>query len=384
MIPRNLFLNILKFCYEYPPLGGGGGHVAAGLSDQLSRMGHRVDLVTMRYKGLKAIERKKGLTIHRVPCIRQNLLVCHPHEMLSYLCMALPKALQLLRRNPHDIIHAHFIFPDGLLAMLASKISGLPFIITSHGSDVPGFNPDRFVIWHKMLRPAWKMILSECNQLVCLSRYIEFLLKAAMPDANTVIIPNGFSVGRFRTSRFPKKIILVVTRMFKRKGVQHLLKAVEGMPIGDYEIHIVGDGPYLKDLKLQAESMNTSVRFHGYVPNDSDFFRDLMERAAIFVFPSESDNFPMVLLEAMDAGLAIITTRNTGCEEVVGNAALLTDPGDVVGLRDALRTFIENPSLRLKFSESARNRLDENFNWPVVAGRYVDIYRRVILKRGMN
>ncbi len=87
----------------------------------------------------------------------------------------------------------------------------------------------------------------------------------------------------------------------------------------DYAIHIVGDGPYLVDLKQQAESIATPIRFHVFIENNSELFKELMETSAIFVFPSESDNFPVVLLEAMDAGMAIITTRGTGCEEVVGN-----------------------------------------------------------------
>ena len=127
--------------------------MAAGLAGQLSRMGHHVDLVTMKYKGLPAVQREKTLTIHRVPCIRQSLLVCQPHEMVSYLCMALPRIPQMLKKNSYDIIHAHFILPDGILALLASKISGAPYVITSHGSDVPGFNPDRFTSLHKALSP---------------------------------------------------------------------------------------------------------------------------------------------------------------------------------------------------------------------------------------
>ena len=103
-----------------------------------------------------------------------------------------------------------------------------------------------------------------------------------------------------------------------------------------------------------------------------------METSKIFVFPSESDNFPIVLLEAMDAGMAIITTCNTGCEEVVGNTALLTWPGDVDDLRNALLKYIEDPMLCERSGEMVRKRLDENFSWEAVAKRYVNLYERVI------
>jgi len=372
-------LKILKLCYEYPPLGGGGGHVVAGLAEQLVSMGHIVDLVTMRYKGLAAFERVENFFINRVACIRSSPVICHPHEMISYLFTALPKALAMVSENSYDIIHAHFIFPDGILAYLVSKFTGIPYVITTHGSDVPGYNPDRFIMLHKILGPLWKTIIQSSSQIICLSQFLEALLKNAMPSANTVIIPNGFYPGRFRSGRLKSDKILIVTRMFKRKGVQYFLRAVDGLRL-DHEIHIVGDGPYLNDLRQQAKSISNRIHFHGFIENNSEQFRELMETSRIFVFPSESDNFPIVLLEAMDAGMAIITTHNTGCKEVVGKTALLTRPGDVSELRNALLKYIENPLLCERSGEMARRRLDQNFSWAAVAGRYVSIYEAVAKK----
>ncbi len=370
-------MKILKLCYEYPPLGGGGGHVVSGLANQLVNMGHAVDLLTMKYKGLPAFERAGNFSINRVACIRNSPVVCHPHEMMSYLFTALPKALAMTSGTSYDIIHTHFVFPDGILAYLVSKFTGIPYVITTHGSDVPGFNPDRFIVMHKILRPLWKTILRSCSQVICLSQFLEDLLKNTMPEANTVIIPNGFQPGRFRSDRLKSDKILIVTRMFKRKGVQHFLKAIDGLAL-DHEIHIVGDGPYLKNLKHKAKSISTRIQFHGFLENNSAQFRELMETSKIFVFPSESDNFPIVLLEAMDAGMAIITTRNTGCEEVVGNTALLTKPGDVSGLRNALFKYMETPLLCKRSGEKARTRLDERFTWKAVAKRYVNVYERAV------
>lgn len=373
-------MNILKLCYEYPPLGGGGAQVVYGLSKQLTAAGHRVDLVTMRYRGMPPIEKMDNFSIRRAPCIRRGPVICHPHEMMSYLCTALPTALKMVRENSYDIIHVHFIFPDGILAHIVSRFTGIPYLITSHGSDVPGYNPDRFVLLHRMFRPLWERVVCRASRIVCITRFLEKLVKQAMPEAKTVIIPNGFFPGRFRTGKPKRDRILIVSRMFKRKGIQHFLKAVDGLPL-DYEIHIVGDGPYLADLKQQAESSAARVMFHGFLKNSSRQFADLMETSKIFVFPSESENFPIVLLEAMDAGLGIITTKGTGCEEVVGDTALLTAPGDVDGLKNALVGYIKDPLLCAQLGQRARKRLDENFSWEVVAEKYVNIYKVVIKER---
>jgi len=375
-------LHILKICYEYPPLGGGGGHVVKGLSRQLSLLGYHVDLVTMKFKGLAGFERSNNLSIYRVPTVRSNPVICHPHEMITYLLCALPKALKLSREKKYNIIHAHFIFPDGILAYLVSKLTGIPYVITSHGSDVPGYNPDRFVALHTLLRPVWKTIVRSSSQVVCLSRYLESLLKSALPGAHTTIIPNGFPVGRFRkeaTGDFKKlSRVLVVTRMFKRKGIQHFLEAVDGLNL-DLEIHIAGDGPYLNELKRQAKSISADIRFHGFVENDSQQFRDLMASSQIFILPSESDNFPISLLEAMDAGMAIITTRDTGCEEVIGDAGLLVSPGDVKGIRDALLMLSNAPDLCRKKGDMARKRLEENFSWEAVTKKYILLYEKIVM-----
>ena len=110
--------------------------------------------------------------------------------------------------------------------------------------------------------------------------------------------------------------------------------------------------------------------------NGSDEMTELYERSGIFVLPSESENFPVVLLEAMAAGLAIVTTGGTGCAEVVGDAALLVPPKDVGALREALQRLICNPGLRASLGAAARRRLVDNFGWPVIAQQYVALYGR--------
>jgi len=364
-------------CYEYPPLGGGGGHVVKGLIGQLLELGHEVDLITMGFKNIPPYEQFNNFSIFRINCIRRSMVVCHSYEMMSYLLMALPKAVRLTSKKNYDIIHAHFVFPDGILAYLLSQQTGIPYIITTHGSDVPGFNPDRFVLMHKLLRPLWVKILQSCSQVICMSQFLETLLKNAMPEADTVIIPNGFPVGRFNRQVRKADRILIVTRMFKRKGVQYFLKAVDKLKLG-YEIHIMGDGPYLHELRQQAISIDSQVEFHGFVENHSKKFTKLMEASKIFVFPSESDNFPIVLLEAMDAGLAIITTKNTGCEEVVGNTALLVNPGNVDELRKAILELVSSPIKCSAYGKMAQKRIDHKFSWHAVARKYVQIYDQVI------
>jgi glycosyltransferase involved in cell wall biosynthesis len=164
--------------------------------------------------------------------------------------------------------------------------------------------------------------------------------------------------------------------MFERKGVQYLIDALEGFG-SQYEVHIVGDGPYLKVLEGVIEEKNLEVELWGFLENQSQEIRDLYETSKIFVFTSEAENFPIVLLEAMAAGLAIITTDGTGCAEVVGDAALLVKPRDSAAIRRSLETLIASPDLVSELGAAARKRLTEKFGWAIVAEQYLSLYARV-------
>ncbi len=370
-------MRILTVCYEFPPIGGGGSRVVSGLSSELVRAGHAVDLVTMRFGTQPRRQVVGGVRVFRTDCIRRSPSICSPPEMATYLARALPLAAGLVRRNRYDLVHAHFIFPDGVLAWALKRLTGLPCIITAHGSDVPGFNPDRFALAHRLLRPAWHRVVAGAEALVAPSENLARLIRSVRPKARPVIIPNGIDPSMLRADRPRHRRILVVARLFERKGVQHVLHALAGLRHG-HEVHVVGAGPYLPALETLARDLSLDVRFHGWLDPASDGLAALYETADIFVLPSDVENFPMVLLEAMAAGLAIITTRGTGCDEVVGDTGLLVDPGDVPALRAALAALTHDPHRCRVLGRAARQRLLAEFSWASVARRYADLYRAVL------
>jgi glycosyltransferase involved in cell wall biosynthesis len=87
------------------------------------------------------------------------------------------------------------------------------------------------------------------------------------------------------------------------------------------------------------------------------------------VFPSLQENFPMVLLEAMDAGCAVITTDADGCAEVVGNAGIVVPRSDALSIRAAMRRLIDDPAEREALAALARSRV-ELFAWPRICQLY--------------
>ncbi len=368
-------MRILMTSYEFPPIGGGGAAVVAGLSRELVAKGHEVDLVTMRFKGNLEREEVGGVHVHRVPCLRRVEHVCTAPEAFSYVAAAFPVIRGLLSRNHYDITHSHFILPDGLLAWRVRQATGLPYVITAHGTDVPGFNPHRMRWAHRILRPVWRRVVNGASRIVSPSGILERLVLDQRPaPGKTLVIPNGLEVGDY-TPHGTEPKVLVVTRMLERKGVQFLLESLARSPI-EQEVNIVGEGPFLPELRRQAEESGVKVKFWGWLDNRSPQLRELYESSTIFVFPSEAENFPIVLLEAMAAGLAIITSQGTGCAEVVGDAALLVPAKDPHAITRALQRLIHEPELRRSLGGAARRRIEENFTWSAVAGRYLAEYAR--------
>jgi len=157
--------------------------------------------------------------------------------------------------------------------------------------------------------------------------------------------------------------------------VQYVLNALAETPI-PAEVNIVGDGPYLPELRRRADALRSPAKFWGWLDNRSPELRHIYESSGIFVLPSEAENFPIVLLEAMAAGLAIVTTADTGCAEVVGDAGLLVPVRDSRAIGRALKQLVEDPDLRQRLGAAARKRIEDNFTWRAVARRYVEEYHR--------
>ena len=365
-------MKILMLNHEFPPVGGGASPVTFELCTHLVRLGHTVDVVTMHYKGTPRYEKVNGFNIYRTPALRRKPNICYPHELATYVPGAFFKTLKLCRQNKYDIIHCHFLVPCGLLAYLISKITKIPFIVTCHGSDVPGHNPDRFKLLHKVIKPFWKFLAKRIPTITSPSESLKANILISSPNADVEVIPNGIDTGKFAKAAKSKSILLC-SRIFHFKGFQYFINAVRDMSL-DWQINIIGDGPYLSELKHIAGGSKTPIKFWGWLDQNGNDYKELFEKSMIFVFPSEMENFPSVLLDAMSCGMAIITSSTGGCPEVVGDAAMLVPPKDSQAIASELKQLFENENLRNRLQAAAIERA-KLFSWDKVAAKYVECYR---------
>lgn len=371
-------LRVLMLNLEYPPLGGGAAPVTQGLARALAGRGHQVDIVTMGYRRLPREEQDGGVRVFRVQGIRARLELSHVHELATYVWSGLRKARALSRAASYDVCHCHFIVPTGIIAyVLRAPGRFPPYVITSHGSDVPGFNPDRFTLLHRMTPPLLRRVLKRSSGLIVPSAALETLIRSQFAGDVPALtrIPNGVALDQF-TRRPKEPRVLVATRLFGRKGVHHVIRALASITGHGHTLEVAGDGPERKELEHLAHQLDVPARFHGWLPSSSLY--PLFERSRIFVLASSSDNFPVSLLEAMAAGCAIITTRAGGCPEVVGEAGLVVEPGDEPGIRGALDRLIHQPRFAEELGERAARRVRDHFGWPAIAARHEAVYLEAI------
>ncbi len=361
-------MRILTLCYEYPPIGGGGGVVCQGVAQALVRSGHTVDVVTSKMKDLPSHEIDEGVGVHRVPCVRPHRHFTTAPQMTTLLPGLYARAQALHRARPYDVCHCHFVIPSGVAAYALFKTDGVPFVLTAHGSDVPGYNPDRFGALHPVLQPVWRRIVTAAAAITSPSKHLEGLIRNRI-DVPVRIIPNGFDPVSFPKAE-RKNRILVATRMFERKGVQFVLRALAGMTT-DWEVCIAGDGPYLPTLKQLARELGVEANFLGMIPRDE--LQLLFATSRVFVFTSSQENFPMVLLEAMAGGCAVVTSSTSGCAEVGGGAAVLVEPENELALREALSRLLGD---NRELDRLARLGIDRValFGWDRVASEFATLF----------
>jgi len=351
--------------YEFPPLGGGASPVSYEIAKGYVKLGHSVDVITMGYKDLPNFEVKDGINIYRVKCLRSKKEICHPHEMLSYIIYAKKFLKEHMKKNKYNINHTHFIIPTGYIALWLKKNYQLPYIITSHGSDVIGYNK-RFRLIYPLLVNKWKLIIKEAKYVTTPSNFLRYEIGKYTNEGNFTVIANGIDPNKFKPLKKDKKI-LIVSRLFENKGVQDILDALKDLDLKGYTVDIVGDGPYRNILEKKASENNLDdvVTFQGWVDNNSQEMKKLYGRAKIFISASYFENISIVLLEAAAAGCTIIASDVGGNPEIIKNKSNLFERANMDELREKI-----NKSIKGKIEPI---RIDEIFNREEIIKQYSNL-----------
>lgn len=339
-------MKILVLCYEYPPVGGGGGRVAAVVAEELARRGHEIRVVTAGLSHLPESEVRAGVEIIRPRSGRRREDTCTVPEMAFYLATAFPAALaQCLDWKP-DAIHAHFAVPTGILALALNVCTSIPYALTAHLGDVPGGVPEQTRGLFRFLDPAIRPVWTQAAAVTAVSRFVANLARVHYGIDPQVIL-NGVEMASNSTAPAPvdPPRILQVGRLSIQKNPVLAVEALALLKDCAWAFEIVGDGPLVGAVReaVARHGLGDRVRMTGWLGAAEVAQR--MRNASIFLMPSRSEGLPMAGIEALNNGLAIVASRIGGLEDVVaeGLNGLLCEQTPLA-FAGALRSLLENPA----------------------------------------
>jgi glycosyltransferase involved in cell wall biosynthesis len=362
-------MNILFLNYEFPPIGGGASPVSLEIARGYVSHGHTVDVVTMSYKDLPEYENHEGINIFRVKSLRSKKEICHPWEQLSYLVSARRFLSRRMKEVKYDINHTHFIIPTGVLAVWLKRRFSLPYVLTSHGSDVLGYNK-RFAMLYPFLKRPWETIIREAKCVTAPSDFLIDSIKKITTDGTFQTISNGLDLTKFQPMKKEKKI-LVVARLFLNKGIQDILDALKGMDMHGWRVDIVGEGPYrdVLEQKIAENKLSGTVRLLGWLDNSSKQMKELYGKAGIFISASYFESFGLTVLEALSAGCYPLISDIGGHRYILHEDKFFFEKGNIEDLRKKLSNLIQRGTGRHNV------KLDQ-FSWKKVIMHYIAVLEK--------
>jgi len=311
-------MKILVLCYEYPPVGGGGGRMAHNVASALVLRGHSVRVQTVRMPDLPAHEVRDGVEIFRTPGFRRRADFCTVPEMLGYLVTSFLPSLRHIREWKPDIVHAHFAVPTGALALACRLFTFVPYVLTAHLGDLPGGNPDQtgglFRVLNPFILPIWK----NASGISASSSFAAGLASDAY-DVHPRIILNGISMdGKVAAARQPSSPLELVAigRFNPQKNFPWLMQALGGCDF-PWRLSLIGDGSQRAEIEaaMRKACIDGCVNLMGWVSEGS--MREVLGRTDVLLMPSTSEGNPVAAIEALKHGVAILGSNIGGLSDLI-------------------------------------------------------------------
>ncbi|NYE28089.1 glycosyltransferase involved in cell wall biosynthesis [Rhodanobacter sp. K2T2] len=296
---------------------------------------------------------------------------------------------RLSRRAKVDVLHAHWLLPQGLIAALLNKFSGNSprYLVTSHGADL-------FALRGKLLNELKRFVVKKAAAVTVVSEAMRTELahigadvrgihvRAMGVDLQGRFLPDG-SLIRSRNE------ILFVGRFVEKKGLRYLIDAMPAILQVNPSafLTVVGFGPEADERKEQVRrlGLHAKVQFLGAMAQQDlpAFYR----RAAMFVAPfistpsGDQEGLGLVAVEAAGCGCPVIASDLPAVRDVFDESqALLVEAGSVAAITDAVCALFASPPTP-QSQEGLRLALSRKFDWSIVAENYSEIIQNVVSPR---
>lgn len=385
-------MRVLVLSWEYPPriVGGISRHVEE-LSHAMIRAGIDLDVITCEYEDSPAYEEVNGVRIHRVEVGPEN------GDFLDWIRRLneamIEKGSSIIEQSDEPIlIHAH----DWLVEQAGKKLKlrhKAPLVATVHATEHGrnyGIHTDE---QRYISQLEWELTYEAWRVIVCSSFMKDDLNKMlSTPMDKMDIIPNAVVPEKFKVE-FEKdsfradyalpdeKIVFHVGRDVFEKGGDVLIDALTKVIPNYNDVKLVIAGgksrEWLKKIAVE-KGVADKVHFTGYI--DDDTLHKLYAVSDVAVVPSRYEPFGIVALEAMAAGVPIVTSDVGGLNEIVdhGITGIKTWAGDSESLAWGITQVLIDKTNSDRMAEAAYSKVLDVFSWDKVAEQTIEVYKRVL------
>lgn len=314
---------------------------------------------------------------------------------------ALGKLYRIFRKNRFDVVHS--IMPkSGLLSMVAAYFAHVPTRIHTFTGQVwatrEGFK--------RYFLKCFDILLSACATFILVDSHSqrEFIIKeGVVSEAKSTVIANGsisgvdtkvFSPNPLSRNLIRNKftiadgdvVFLFVGRLTLDKGLIDLSKAFSRVCRARKDVHLLVVGPDEEGVKIEMIKNCENNRNRMHFENFTDTPEQYMAAADVFCLPSYREGFGVVAIEAASCGVPAIGTRIYGVVDAIedGLTGFLYDPHNVDMLAALMLKMVEEPELRIKLGEKARERLESLFSKEIVISAFVNFYDSLLRHNEKN
>jgi len=408
-------VRIAVVAHSFPRYSGDShGPFVERLSQELAALGHRVDVLLPHHPELRT-EGREPLEVSEFRYIWPSAahLLGYSRTLKRDTALAIGSILEaplyfafgaralsrLVRRRSIELVHAHWILPNGFLAARARARTGVPYAVTLHGSDV--FMAERNPLFRALARTA---LAGATYVTSCSADLRERLLALAGPQhaakihlvangTDLVAPPSAEALGAARRRlglAADERAVVSVGRMVDKKGFDVLVAAWPRVVAAAPRARLVlgGGGPLREALERQAQALGVAdrVRFAGALSHPEVL--ELVALGEIFAMPSvrdakgNIDGLPVVVLEAMAAAKPVVASEIAGIPLVVTPelTGLLVPERDPEALAAALLRLLADPVTAARWGRAGRERVERDLTWAAIARRH-DRLRREALGR---
>jgi glycosyltransferase involved in cell wall biosynthesis len=393
---------------SFPQSGNSGIGFVSRLAEKLVKNeGFEVVVLAPGYPGSKLLEQSNGLKTYRYPYffpskyqqlsygdgILSNLQknVITKIQVPFFIIAQLFFLLYLTIKERVDIVHAHWVIPQGTVAAICKIVTRRPLVASVHGSD---FTRPK----SRFLNTFRRFSLNTCNTVTVNSSFMADKVNNYKPN-ESVLIPMGVDSEFFHPGSYSRKIkekhqisgpmILAVARLIEIKGVEYLIKAMVIVlkKAPDAKLVIVGDGILKEQLTRLSRDLGieTSIIFAGLILQPetvAEYFRT----CDVFVLPSITDSkgqaeaLGVVLLEAMACGKPVIGTKTGGIPDIITDGAngFLVPEKSPEPMAAKIITLLADDNLRRELGQNGLQLIKERFYWENIAKQFNTIYRQVV------